>query len=200
MKTCPQFSHGRLIVENGFWKGNNQLLSFTVVVLFYFIFTYFNSLTELVIPLSPTSLSSCNSPINYKFNPWSAVPFLVDLWQTMERGRFVICLSIRSFVHCHPADCHTCSIRRASWVLFAVKTLVFSLAEPPWLQQSWFSFRCGIFQNYVSRYIFSSRGLCGFAVSSVYFGALCQEDQRRNRVSFPPTSLTKITVLILRLR
>ena len=121
-------------------------------------------------PSSSTSLSLSDSPINYQLNPWSTMPFLVDLWQTMERSSFVICLSTRSFVHCHPADCYMASTRRASQVLFAVKTLVFSLAEPLWLQQSWFSFQCGIFRNYVSRYLFSYRGLCGFAVSSVYFG------------------------------
>lgn len=163
------------------------MLNFSVVVLF--LPGYFNSLHELPRPLSSISLPFSNSPINCKLKLWIPGPFLVGLWQKIQPCGFVICLCNGLFVQSHPADCCPTSAIRASGLLFALRPAVFSLAKPSWQQQPWFSFRRGIFRNYMSRYIFGSRGLCSFVVSSVYFFVPSSKRSRGETGSAPQPTL-----------
>ena len=180
--------------KNGFLKGNQQVFKFIVVV--SFLSRYFHSLTELaghqvqLLFLSPTHLWM----ISFIKKGQRFSQCTCGRWW----NRFIICLSIRSPVHCHlptatqqPPDGPTQSH-------LPQDTVVFFLTEPPSAAALALVQMCN-FQKlhvYISRYLFGSGGLRSFVVSSVYFCTLCHEDQRRNSIS-ALISLTKILGTLL---
>lgn len=99
--------------------------------------------------------------------------------------RFIICLNIELFIQNHPDICCTASTIQASWVLFALRPVLFCLAKSPWLQEPWFSLRCGIFRNYMSRYILNSKGLWSFPQYN--FVPSSKKSIRKTKL-LPPTS------------
>ena len=174
--------------KHGFLKGNQQVFNFTVIV--SFLSRYFSYLTELARPSSSASLSFSNSPMNDKLHQRRAEIYPTDMWQVVKQVHHLS----RHRITCPlpPANCHPATPRRTNPIpssprhcdVFPNGTSLCS--SPGFCSDVQFSETI-----YISRYLFGS-----FVVSSVYFCALCQEDQRGNSVS-ALISLTKMLGTLL---
>lgn len=147
--------------KNGFSKGNQQVFKFTVVA--SFLSRYFSALTELarhqvqLLFLSPTH----QWMINFIKEGQRFSQLTCGRWW----NRFIICLSIRSPVHCHLPTATQQPPEGPTQSHLPQGTVMVSWQSPP-LQQPWLLFTCAIFRNYIHKQVplwqWRSTQLCSF--------------------------------------